>query len=93
MKASIGQSSNDQVNRAGAVYPRQKGFNMTDIEKVIKGLDLCKYDPDPGEIIKFIHSCQHCPYWKNGIMNECCFLFTDAISLLKELQQLKENKE
>lgn len=60
---------------------------MADIEKVIKGLDLCKYDPDPGELVKYIHSCQHCPYWKGGIMNECSVLFTDAISLLKELQQ------
>ena len=63
---------------------------MTDIDKVIKGLDLCKYDPDPGEFTKPIHSCQHCPYWNGGILSECCVMYTDAISLLKELKELKQ---
>ena len=55
---------------------------MTDREKVIKALDLCKYDPDPGQTLKHIHSCEHCPYWNDGIMPECSVMYTDAITLL-----------
>ena len=60
---------------------------MPDIEKVIKGLELCKYDPDPGQENKGIHSCVKCPYYNDGIMPDCQVMFTDAIELLKE--QLK----
>ena len=55
---------------------------MIDKEKVIKALDLCKYDPDPGQETKYVHSCSKCPYWNDGIAPECAFMYTDAINLL-----------
>ena len=60
---------------------------MADIEKVTMALELCKYDPDPGQTLKHIHSCAHCPYWNDGIMPECAMMYTDAIELLKEQEE------
>lgn len=57
---------------------------MPDRDSVIMALELCKYDPDPGQQDKYFHSCQHCPYWKDGIAPECAYMYTDAIALLKE---------
>ena len=58
---------------------------MPDIEKVIKALDLCKYDPDPGQEDKYHHSCSKCPYWKDGIAPECAFMYTDAVRWLRTI--------
>ena len=33
-----------------------------DVKKVIKALELCRYDPDPGQEPKYSHSCMKCPY-------------------------------
>ena len=57
---------------------------MIEREKVIKALDLCKYDPDPGQTVKYLHSCVHCPYWNDGVAPECSVMYTDALALLKE---------
>ena len=57
---------------------------MTDIEKVITALELCRYDHDPGQELKHIHSCAKCPY-HDPQAPMCAFMYTDAISLLKRL--------
>lgn len=62
---------------------------MIDRQKVIKALDLCKYDPDPGQTVKYLHSCVHCPYWNDGVVPECSVMYTDAIALLKEQEAVK----
>ena len=55
-----------------------------DRQKVIKALELCKYDPDPGQMVKHLHSCIHCPYWNDGVVPECSVMYTDAIALLEQ---------
>lgn len=61
-----------------------------DREKVIKGLELCKYDPDPGQEDKWNHSCLKCPYCWSGpdtepfTTRDCWKLIADALALLKE---------
>jgi len=62
---------------------------MIEREKVIKALDLCKYDPDPGQTVKYLHSCVYCPYWNDGVAPECSVMYTDAIAMLKE-QEAKQ---
>ena len=68
---------------------------MADREKVIKGLELCRYDPDPGQENKWYHSCLKCPYCWSGPETEmfttrdCWRLFSDALALLKE-QEARE---
>ena len=62
---------------------------MIEREKVIKALDLCKYDPDPGQTVKYLHSCVHCPYWNDGVAPECSVMYTDAIAMLKEQEPVK----
>lgn len=57
---------------------------MNDAEKrkkVIRGLELCAYDPDPGQELKEIRSCPECPYYRAGCSPQ---LIRDALSLLKE---------
>ena len=54
-----------------------------DIEKVIEALALCRYDPDPGQEDKFIHSCKKCPYYKDGFLM-CAMMYNDAIALLND---------
>ena len=62
---------------------------MPDVDKIIKGLELCKYDPDPGQENKGVHSCVKCPYYNDGIMPECQVMYTEAIELLKSLKVKK----
>ena len=59
---------------------------MTDREKVILALELCRYDPDPGQEKKWYHSCLKCPYCtdRNGMEMNCAQMYTDAIALLRE---------
>ena len=59
---------------------------MTDREKVIHALELCRYDPDPGQEKKWDHSCLKCPYCTDhtGMGMDCARMYTDAIALLQE---------
>lgn len=59
---------------------------MTKLEQVIKALQLCRYDPDPGQECKFLVSCDICPYWKDEVGCREIDLFNDALELLKERQ-------
>lgn len=54
---------------------------MADREKVIRGLELCAYDPDPGQELKEIRSCPECPYYREGCSPQ---LIRDALALLRE---------
>lgn len=54
---------------------------MAEISKVIQGLELCAYDPDPGQKLKEIRSCPECPYYRAGCSPQ---LIRDALALLKE---------
>lgn len=54
---------------------------MADREKVIRGLELCAYDPDPGQELKEIRSCPECPYYRAGCSPQ---LIRDALALLTE---------
>lgn len=54
---------------------------MADLEKVIRGLELCAYDPDPGQELKEIRSCPECPYYRAGCSPQ---LIRDALALLQE---------
>lgn len=56
---------------------------MIDREKVIKGLELCRYDPDPGMPLKSEVSCDICPYWDDTYGCRMNDMFDDAIALLK----------
>ena len=64
---------------------------MTDREKVILALELCRYDPDPGQEKKWYHSCLKCPYCtdRNGMEMNCAQMYTDAIALLREQQPVE----
>ena len=72
---------------------------MVDREKVIKGLELCRYDPDPGQENKWYHSCLKCPYCWSGPETEmfttrdCWRLFSDALDFLKEQEGRIEQLE
>lgn len=73
---------------------------MTDAEKrekVIRGLELCAYDPDPGQELKEIRSCPECPYYRAGCSPQ---LIRDALALLREqeprvmtLDEVRRNHE
>lgn len=54
---------------------------MADREKLIRGLELCAYDPDPGQELKEIRSCPECPYYLAGCAPR---LIRDALALLRE---------
>ena len=54
---------------------------MAEREKVIRGLELCAYDPDPGQELKEIRSCPECPYYRAGCSPQ---LIRDTLALLKE---------
>lgn len=54
---------------------------MAEREKVIRGMELCAYDPDPGQTRKDVHSCSRCPYYDHGCEGQ---LYRDALALLKE---------
>ena len=54
---------------------------MANREKVIRGLELCAYDPDPGQELKEIRSCPECPYYRAGCSPQ---LIRDALALLKD---------
>ena len=54
---------------------------MADKGKVIRGLELCAYDPDPGQELKEIRSCPECPYYRAGCSPQ---LIRDALALLRE---------
>ena len=53
---------------------------MADIEKVIKGLDICSHPP-------LGRWCKGCPYFENASCN--IDLMTDALELLKERVKTK----
>lgn len=55
-----------------------------DVEKVIKALELCRYDPDPGQETKHEHSCKKCPYYGEVTGKWCAKMYSDAITLLKQ---------
>ena len=63
---------------------------MENVDKVIQGLELCKYEPDPGQTVKYLKSCVHCPYWNDGKIPECSVLYTDAIKIIREQQRIIE---
>lgn len=53
------------------------------LEKVIKGLELCRYDPDPGQECKQLVACDICPYWSDHMGCMMTEMFNDAITELK----------
>lgn len=55
-------------------------------DKAIRGLELCAYDPDPGQELKEIRSCPECPYYRAGCSPQ---LIRDALALLKEQEAVK----
>ena len=55
---------------------------MIDLEKVIKGMELCRYDPDPGMPLKSEVSCDICPYWDDTYGCRMNDMFDDALSKL-----------
>ena len=59
---------------------------MTKLEQVIKALQLCRYDPDPGQECKFLVSCDICPYWNDKFGCREIDLFNDALELLTAQQ-------
>ena len=59
---------------------------MPDIAKVLKGLELCRYDPDPGMPLKSLVSCDICPYWDDQLGCKMGDLLNDAVDLLKAQQ-------
>lgn len=66
---------------------------MTDVEKrekVIRGLELCAYDPDPGQELKEVRSCPECPYYRAGCSPQ---LIRDALALLREQEARVMMKE
>jgi hypothetical protein len=54
---------------------------MAEREKVVRGLELCAYDPDPGQELKELRSCPECPYYRAGCSPQ---LIRDALALLQE---------
>lgn len=60
------------------------------LENVVKALQLCRYDPDPGQECKQLVSCDICPYWYD---DEYCYgchetaMFNDALEVIKDLRQ------
>ena len=62
---------------------------MTDLQKVIKALELCRYDPDPGMETKGKHSCEKCPYYNDGIAPECHKMYDDAIAMLRQKEPVQ----
>ena len=62
---------------------------MIDREKVIKGLELCRYDPDPEMPLKSEVSCDICPYWDDTYGCRMNDMFDDAIALLKAQEPVK----
>ena len=62
------------INFMGQLY--QKEFNMKDLEKVIKGLNICTG----------IKSCIECPYYTEDNSLLCDqLLMSDALKLLKSM--------
>ena len=59
---------------------------MAERKKVIRGLELCAYDPDPGQELKEIRSCPECPYYRAGCSPQ---LIRDALALLREQEAVK----
>lgn len=55
------------------------------LEKVIKGLELCRYDPDPGQECKQLVACDICPYWNDYYGCQMTKMFNDALAELKPL--------
>ena len=53
-------------------------------DEVIKALELCRYDPDPGQEPKSMVSCDICPYWSDKFGCRMTDMFNDALALLKE---------
>ena len=57
---------------------------MIDRDKVIKGLELCRYDPAPGQPSKYEVSCDICPYWTDSYGCRMGELLNDAVVILRE---------
>lgn len=74
---------------------------MTDCETIIKAWNLCKYDPDPGMMSKYMHSCVECPYYEtDGTLEECPWeechfgkLINDTTEALQTVTTQNKNKE
>ena len=56
------------------------------LKKVLHGLYLCRYDPDPGDQPKEQRSCAICPYFIDG-EKRCSDMLLDASWLLQEQQK------
>lgn len=60
------------------------------IEKVVKALQLCRYDPDPGQECKQLVACDICPYWRDTDFAYGCHdteMFNDAIEVITHLRK------
>jgi len=63
---------------------------MEKIDNVVKALQLCRYDPDPGQECKQLVSCDICPYWYDDQYSYGCHdtdLFNDALEVINELRK------
>lgn len=56
------------------------------IEKVRKGAELCRYDPDPGQECKMLVSCDICPYWSDETGCNMTQLFNDMLTVLNGME-------
>ena len=52
-------------------------------EKVLQGLRLCRYDPDPGQECKQLVSCDICPYWTDEHGCREIDMLNDAIKVIE----------
>lgn len=60
------------------------------IDNVVKGLQLCRYDPDPGQECKQLVACDICPYFYEDDYYYGCHetaLFNDALEVIADLRQ------
>lgn len=52
-------------------------------ERVLQGLRLCRYDPDPGQECKQLVSCDICPYWDDMYGCRELDMLNDAIRVIE----------
>ena len=63
-------------------------MNEQKLDNVIKALELCRYDTDPGQECKQLVACDICPYWsyeeKDGYIGcHMTDMFNDALEALR----------
>lgn len=59
------------------------------LEKVVKGLELCRYDPDPGMPTKTVVSCDACPWWTDTFGCDMVGLLNATLAVVKLQEPIK----